>query len=100
MLGASKLKTLVSIIMPLLRPTLLATWVLVFIVIAREMSAAVILSTPRSYVMSVAMWNFVIEGDYGAAAALGIMQTVLILIMWYLAKKTFRVDLAAVSSSQ
>ena len=56
-LGASRLRTLRDITAPLLGPSLVATWCFVFVAVVRELSAAVILFTSETKVLSVLIFD-------------------------------------------
>ena len=72
--GASLAYTLRRIVLPLTRPTLAATWTLVFVLALQEVSASILLYTSRSTVLSVAMFDLWEAGNVGAVAALGTLQ--------------------------
>ncbi len=52
MLGATRLRTLADITAPLLRSAVIATWCFIFVATIRELSAAVILFTSETKVLS------------------------------------------------
>ncbi len=66
--------------MPLIKPSLLASWILVFIFSVREIGAAVMLYGPDSAVLSVLTWDSLDQGDAQNAAILGLIQTVFMVI--------------------
>ena len=70
MLGASRLRTLADITAPLLRSAVIATWCFVFVAVIRELSAAVILFTSETKVLSVLIFDLKESGDIGAIAVL------------------------------
>ena len=70
MLGASRLRTLADITAPLLRSAVIATWCFVFVAVIRELSAAVILFTSETKVLSVLIFDLKESGDVGAIAVL------------------------------
>jgi iron(III) transport system permease protein len=71
-LGASRLRTLRQITAPLLRTSVVATWCFVFVSVVRELSAAVILFTSQTKVVSVLIFDLKESGDLGAIAVLGL----------------------------
>ncbi len=84
-LGASRLKTLGRITAPLLRTSVIATWCFIFVGVIRELSAAVMLFTSETKVISVLIFDLNESGDLGAIAVLGLIMlivtfTVVILI--------------------
>ena len=84
MLGATRLRTLADITAPLLRSAVIATWCFVFVAVIRELSAAVILFTSETKVLSVLIFDLKESGDVGAIAVLSLamvgITTVVIVI--------------------
>src|ERR1700752_1140924 len=76
-LGATRLKTLLHITAPLLRTGVIATWCFIFIGVMRELSAAIILFTSQTKVLSVLIFDLNESGDLGAIAVLGIIMLVI-----------------------
>ena len=76
-LGATPMRTLRDITAPLLGPSLVATWCFVFVAVVRELSAAVILFTSETKVLSVLIFDLKESGDLAAIAVLGISMLVL-----------------------
>ena len=76
-LGATRLQALRHITAPLLRTSVLATWCFIFVATIRELSAAIILFTSDTKVVSVLIFDLKESGDLGAIAVLGIMMLVL-----------------------
>jgi len=72
--GASLLGTLRRIVLPLTRPTLVATWTLLFILSLQEISSSILLYTAPSTVLSVAVFDLWEAGNVNALAALSVMQ--------------------------
>jgi iron(III) transport system permease protein len=60
-----------------LRTSVIATWCFIFVATIRELSAAIILFTSDTKVVSVLIFDLKESGDYGAIAVLGIMMLVL-----------------------
>jgi iron(III) transport system permease protein len=75
-LGATRLGTLGRITAPLLRTNVIATWCFIFIGVIRELSAAVMLFTSDTKVISVLIFDLNESGDLGAIAVLGIIMLV------------------------
>src|SRR5215813_3655796 len=71
-LGASRLQSLWRITAPLLRTGVIATWCFIFIGVMRELSAAIILFTSQTKVLSVLIYDLNESGDLAAIAVLGI----------------------------
>ena len=76
-LGASRLRTLMDVTAPLLRTNVLATWCFIFVSTIRELSAAIMLFTSETKVVSVLIFDLKESGDLGAIAVLGISMLVL-----------------------
>lgn len=72
--GASLFGTLRRIVLPLTRPTLVATWTLLFILSLQEISSSILLYTAPSTVLSVAVFDLWEAGNVNALAALSVMQ--------------------------
>jgi len=75
-LGATRLRTLRSITAPLLRSGVIAAWCFIFVAVVRELSAAAILFTSATKVLSVLIFDLKESGDLGAIAVLGIIMLV------------------------
>ena len=75
-LGASRLRALRQITAPLLLSGVVATWCFVFVAVVRELSAAVILFTSDTKVLSVLIFDLKESGDLGAIAVLGLFMLV------------------------
>ncbi len=74
MSGATWSKTMRWIILPLTRPTLIATWTLLFILAMQEVSSSILLYTSRTTVLSVAVFDLWEAGNVNALAALSVIQ--------------------------
>ena len=72
-LGASWLKSIVAITVPLLKLSLVSGWMLVFITSFRELSASILLYSPNSEVIAVTIITLFEEGEFEALAALSIV---------------------------
>src|ERR1700760_3305259 len=76
-LGATRLRTLWRITTPLLRTSVIATWCFIFVGVIRELSAAVILFTSETKVISVLIFDLNESGDLGAIAVLGLIMLII-----------------------
>lgn len=76
--GASWLQTMRYVMIPLLRPAIVATWLMLFVIFIRELGATILLYAQGTETISVAL---VVLGDrnFGYVAALAIAQVVLLL---------------------
>jgi iron(III) transport system permease protein len=73
-LGATRIKTLGRITAPLLRTSVIATWCFIFVGVIRELSAAIMLFTSETKVISVLIFDLNESGDLGAIAVLGLIM--------------------------
>src|SRR5690348_6412742 len=71
-LGATRLRSLWQITAPLLRTGVIATWCFIFVGVMRELSAAIILFTSQTKVISVLIFDLNESGDLGAISVIGI----------------------------
>ena len=75
-LGATRLRALREITAPLLRTSVIATWCFVFVGTIRELSAAIMLFTSETKVISVLIFDLNESGDLAAISVLGIIMLV------------------------
>jgi iron(III) transport system permease protein len=73
MSGASWAMTFWRVVLPLLKPGLIAGWIYVVIVSIRELSSSILLYSPGSEVLSIMIWEFWQNGQYVELSALGVM---------------------------
>jgi iron(III) transport system permease protein len=73
-LGATRLQALGHITAPLLRTSVIATWCFIFVGVIRELSAAIMLFTSETKVVSVLIFDLNESGDLGAIAVLGLLM--------------------------
>jgi len=86
MSGAGWLTTFHRIVLPLLKPGLLAGWIYVFIVSIRELSASILLYSPGTETVSVVIWELWQNGQYVELSALSVMFIVGLLALVSLAQ--------------
>ena len=87
MLGATRLRALKDITAPLLRSAAIATWCFIFVGVIRELSAAVILFTSETKVLSVLIFDLKESGDVGAIAVLSLVMVTLTAVVIALANR-------------
>jgi iron(III) transport system permease protein len=75
--GATRLRVLKDVTAPLLRSSLVATWCFIFVAVVRELSAAVVLFTSETKVLSVLIFDLKESGDLAAIAVLGLSMLIL-----------------------
>ena len=73
MSGASWSTTFRLVILPLLRPGLLAGWIYITIVSVRELSTSILLYSPDTQVVSIVIWELWENGQYVELSALGVL---------------------------
>jgi iron(III) transport system permease protein len=76
-LGATQLQALRHVTAPLLRTSVIATWCFIFVSVIRELSAAIMLFTSETKVISVLIFDLKESGDFGAIAVLGLSMLIL-----------------------
>jgi iron(III) transport system permease protein len=76
-LGATRLRTLRDVTAPLLRTSVIATWCFIFVSVVRELSAAIILFTSETKVVSVLIFDLKESGELGAISVLGLSMLLL-----------------------
>jgi iron(III) transport system permease protein len=91
MSGASWSTTFWRIILPLLKPGMLAGWIYILIVSIRELSTSILLYSPDTEVVSVQIWELWENGQYVELSALGVMFIIslfiLVMIAQFIGKK-------------
>ena len=73
MSGASWATSFRRIILPLLKPGLVAGWIYIVIVSIRELSSSILLYSPGTEVLSILIWELWENGQYVELSALGVM---------------------------
>jgi iron(III) transport system permease protein len=86
MSGASWGSTFVRVVLPLLKPGLLAGWIYIAIVSLRELSSSILLYSPGTEVVSIMIWELWENGQYVELSALGVILIVLLFAMVMLAQ--------------
>ena len=76
-LGATRLRALWQVTAPLLRTSVIATWCFIFVGTIRELSAAIMLFTSETKVISVLIFDLNESGDLAAISVLGIMMLII-----------------------
>jgi iron(III) transport system permease protein len=86
MSGASWGTTFWRVVLPLLKPGLLAGWIYVVIVSIRELSTSILLYSPGTEVVSVLIWELWENGQYVELSALGVMFIIALFMLVMLAQ--------------
>jgi iron(III) transport system permease protein len=74
--GATWFATMRRVTVPLVQPSMLAAWALLFVLAMQEVSSSILLYSSRSVVLSVAMFDLWENGDPSDVAALGFVQLI------------------------
>ena len=85
--GASWSNCMRRIILPLITPSFLGGWVFIFLLSAKELSMSVLLVSPRTPVVSVAIFELWENAQVGELAAFGVLWTVILVsiaVVYYL----------------
>jgi iron(III) transport system permease protein len=77
--GASLTGTLRAVLLPLLRPAILYSWIWIALLSYRELTIPVVLSTNDNQPLSVIVWSLVLSNSSGQASAVAVMMLVLML---------------------
>jgi iron(III) transport system permease protein len=86
MSGASWSTTFRRIILPLLKPGLVAGWIYIMIVSIRELSSSILLYSPGNEVLSILIWELWENGQYVELSALGVMFIIALFLLVLLAQ--------------
>jgi iron(III) transport system permease protein len=86
MSGASWSMTFRRIVLPLLKPGLLAGFIYVMIVSIRELSSSILLYSPGTEVVSIMIWELWQNGQYVELSALGVMLVIALFCLVMLAQ--------------
>ena len=93
--GASWLNAMRRITMPLLTPSFLGGWVFIFLLSAKELSMSILLASPQTPVVSVAIYELWENGQVGELAAFGVIWTtilVFIAVAYYLFARRYGIQ--------
>ncbi|MBI3513073.1 MAG: iron ABC transporter permease [Proteobacteria bacterium] len=85
--GASWLQTMRLIVLPLLRPAIVAAWLMLFVIFVRELGATILLYAQGTETISVAL-VILSERSSGYVAALAVIQLVLLVIAFTIFRLT------------
>ena len=75
--GASWLQTVTAILLPLMKPALIAAWLMLFVVFIRELGSTILLYAQGTETISVAMIALG-ERDFALVATLAVVQAVML----------------------
>ena len=93
MSGASPGRTFVSVVLPLMVPGLVASWALLFVLMAGEITASSMLAGSRNPVVGFVVLDMWQNGSYSGLAALGVLMSVVnsivVVAMLLLTRRSF-----------
>jgi iron(III) transport system permease protein len=90
--GASRVESFRRVVLPLLRPALQSGYFLLFIAYFREIAAAALIYTASTQVLSISIWAFFENANWGVASALSIVTTIVtVALMAALGRASLRV---------
>ncbi|MDH3316485.1 MAG: iron ABC transporter permease [Gammaproteobacteria bacterium] len=83
MCGASWFTTMRRILVPLVKPGLLAGWMILFLIFMRELDASILLYTQGNEVMSVTLFLLLEDAPAPQIAAYSMIQATIMLVIMY-----------------
>jgi iron(III) transport system permease protein len=83
--GAAWWHTLRRVLVPLMLPGLAAGWLYILVVAMRELSTSILLYSPGTEVLSVAIWEEYSDGRFPEVAALGVLMVAGLAVLTVLA---------------
>jgi iron(III) transport system permease protein len=92
--GASWTQMMRYVLLPLLRPAIVATWLMLFVIFIRELGATILLYAQGTETISVAL-VILSERSFGFVAALAVIQLILLLCAF----TVFRLTGASIAQS-
>jgi iron(III) transport system permease protein len=86
MSGASLATAFGRIVLPLLKPGLIAGWIYIVIVSVRELASSILLYRSGTEVVAVTIWELWQDGQYVELSALGVMMILVLFCFVMLAE--------------
>jgi iron(III) transport system permease protein len=74
------------VILPLLKPGLIAGWIYIMIVSIRELSSSILLYSPGTEVVSIVIWELWENGQYVELSARGVLLIIALLFLVLIAQ--------------
>jgi iron(III) transport system permease protein len=84
--GANWFQTFRRVTLPLLKPGIIAGWILLFIAFSRELSASILLYSPGNEVLSVVLYDLQQNGQFREISALAFIQIAASIVLVLVAK--------------
>ena len=95
MSGARTAGVLRYVLIPLLMPTILYSWIWIALLAYRELTLPVILATAQNQPLSVVVWSLVATSSYGSASAVALIMLAIMMpmlfIYWLFARQFQRI---------
>jgi iron(III) transport system permease protein len=90
--GLSMARTSWKVLLPLLRPTIFSVWLWTALLVYRELTAAVFLSSQSSITLQAVVWSFWMSGARNQAASVTLLITVvmapLMALFWWFGRRS------------
>lgn len=85
--GATRLQGVQKVLLPIVTPSVQGAYFLLFMAFFREISSAILLYTAATSVVSISIWSFFEQANWGLASSLSVVATLIIfiamsLILW------------------
>ena len=87
--GASPMRALWDISLPLIRPSILSLWTMLFIFIFMEVSATILLYTPDTRTLPTVLWTYMGSGSQTHAFAIAVTQASMVFVILYFTDRKF-----------
>jgi iron(III) transport system permease protein len=78
--GATRIDGVSRILLPLITPSLQGAYFLLFMAFFREISSAILIYSVNTAVISISIWSFFEQANWGLASALSVVATLIIFI--------------------
>lgn len=78
--GATRIEGVSRVLLPLVTPSLQGAYFLLFMAFFREISSAILLYSVNTSVISISIWSFFEQANWGLASALAVVATLIIFI--------------------
>ncbi|GAA3626119.1 iron ABC transporter permease [Nonomuraea rosea] len=90
MCGAGRARMMSTILLPLMRPSIAAAVIMVFLFTVREINTAILLYTPDTMLLSILSFNYAQQASLPAAAVVGLLETALMIAWIVIMRAVFR----------
>jgi iron(III) transport system permease protein len=78
--GATRLQGIVKVLLPIVQPSVQGAYFLLFMAFFREISSAILLYSASTTVVSISIWAFFEQANWGLASALAVVTTLIIFV--------------------